>query len=97
MDNTCSHKFRDREDVNQWLVLWWQIVSGKFVPSKIDHVSMDIEKDMIDLICYEIENHTHHSICLNDTDPDLILSDINERIEASFQTILPEPSRFEKG
>lgn len=96
LDNTCSHKFRDREDVNQWLAVWWQIVSGVFEPRKPDHLNIDIENRTIDRICTEIENQHHHSICLNDPNPDLMLTELNERIKVSFQTILPEPSRFEK-
>ncbi len=96
LDNTCSHRFRDREDVNQWLTIWWQIASGKFVPRKPDFVSVSIEKHNIDRICAEIENQAHHSLCLHDTNPDLQLAYFNERIAASFQTILPNPSSFEK-
>ena len=60
-------------------------------------MSLGVEEHNIDRICADIEKQAHQSICLNDTNPDVMLTDLDRRIEASFQSILPEPSRFEKG
>ena len=32
LNDTCTHKFRDRRDVNQWLIRYWQLVKGNFAP-----------------------------------------------------------------
>lgn len=32
LDNTCKHRFRSRDDVNQWLIRYWHLAKGKFVP-----------------------------------------------------------------
>ncbi len=97
MDNTSSHKFRDREDVNQWLISWWQIASGAFAPRRPDHVNVRIEEQYMERISGEIRKRSHRSICLQDVNPDALMEDFDERIETSFRTILPDLSGFEKG
>ena len=46
--NTWSHKFRDRDDITQWLVEYWQYINGKFEPTstnigKMIHLSMTMK------------------------------------------------------
>ncbi|WGE57044.1 Stealth CR1 domain-containing protein [Actinobacillus equuli] len=65
---TCSHKFRQKDDITHWLVRYWQLCDGNFVPRDVNwgryyNISSEI-KD----ICTDIENSYHKVICLNDGD-----------------------------
>lgn len=93
---TSSHRFRNREDVNQWLAQWWQIASGEFEPRRIDAKNYGIKTETIGEICDDIRMQRHEMICLNDpvgcTDYDTLAS----RLHEAFETILPEKCSFEK-
>ena len=94
---TCMDKFRTKSNCNQWLMKFWQLASGNFIPR-----SMKIGK------CFHIKDRTFPSaleairtgkyklICLNDT---IYTSDFEKQkaqaIEA-FEQLLPEKSSFEK-
>ena len=94
---TCMDKFRTKSNCNQWLMKFWQLASGNFIPR-----SMKIGK------CFHIKDRTFPSaleairtgkyklICLNDT---IYTSDFEKQkaqaIEA-FEQLLPEKSCFEK-
>lgn len=64
--NTCSHKFREKTDITHWLVRYWQLCEGNFVPrttrfGKYYSISKDIK-----LIHNDIMYSKHKVICLND-------------------------------
>ena len=95
--NTCSHRFREFDDVNQYLFLWWQICKGVFVPAKIDEFySFFSMSGNLDAICTALRRHETPFICLNDS----VLSKEEfvykkEMINRVFDSIFPEKSSFE--
>ena len=93
---TTAHKFRFYTDVNQWLVLWWQIASGQFTPGKVDNVRCSAEAWAIDSICETIRSQSHDMICINDPDDPTDFETLSKRIQDAFETILPEKSSYEK-
>lgn len=93
--NTCRDRFRTSDNVNQWLVLWWQIASGQFTPTVIDNLVMTIQNDTIDELCDAIEQQSHDYICLNDPDIEINFEELASRLKCSFEKILPEKSSFE--
>ena len=96
LENTSSHKFRSREDVNQWLALWWQIVSGKFTPRKVDAGHYIVGMNNIDETCNVIKQQKMEMICIGDNcngEEFVLLSSL---LQDAFETILSNKSSFEK-
>ncbi len=68
LEKTTSHRFRTREDVNHWLMRYWQLCTGEFVPRSADFgVYYNIGNE-IEAILKDIKSSSHKVICLNDTD-----------------------------
>ena len=96
LQETTSHRFRDRGDLNQWVVQWWQIASGKFYPGKIDNGKFYAESWMTDAICEAIQTQSHDMICINDPDVPIDFEMVSRRIQNAFESILPNKCSFEK-
>lgn len=102
LDNTCSHKFREITDVNQWLFREWQIASGNFVNRKASFgKSFYIDRDGIQNLKNEIMKYITkqkgHMIAINDgpmSDQEFeqLILDLKE----CFEKIMPKKSSFEK-
>lgn len=92
---TSGNRFRTSDDVNQWVVLWWQVASGQFAPAVIDNLSGWIIEETIDSFCHCIETQEHDFICLNDGDIEVDVEMLSARLAASFEKILPIKSEFE--
>ena len=95
MRRTSMHKFRDREDVNQWLALWWQIAGGKFEPRRMNAGVYSISKDAIDEICQVIKTRKREMICLNDNAELQDYEFLSAKLTDAFERVLPEKSQFE--
>lgn len=103
LDRTCSHKFREVTDVNQWVFKEWQIASGNFVPrsakfGKSFYIDRDGISNLKKEILNSIKNQKYHMIAINDgpmTDEEY--SDLIKDLKNAFDTILPERCSFEKG
>lgn len=96
LDATCRDRFRTSDNVNQWLMLWWQVASGQFSPKVIDNLVNSVDEDTIGLLCETIEDQAHDYICLNDPEKEIDFDGLSERLHRSFEKILPEKSAFEK-
>ncbi len=96
LDNTSKHKFRNSQDVNQYLFENWQFCSGCFYPKGSHSKFINIFND-VDYACKMIKSRKYSMICLNDgvaNDNEFI--DAKNKINNSFEEILPEKSSFEK-
>lgn len=96
LERTSSHKFRDREDVNQWLALWWQAASGEFEPRRINSRTYGVTDGNISEICEDIKTQKYEMICLNDPEGDVNFEALAPRLRDAFEAILPEKSSFER-
>lgn len=100
MDETCSHKFRNTMDVNQWLMREWKICKGEFVPrgrkfGRSFHIDRKGLKILPDIQEY-IEKQKGKIVVINDgVMSEKEFDDAREKICSSFQKILPEKSEFE--
>ena len=93
LSQVTRNRLRDyHHDVNQWLMRYWQLCQGKFVPVSpgrglVYHVSdADVEQT--------IRNQRTGMVCLNDSDVD-DFERLQKKLEEAFQAILPEKSTFE--
>lgn len=66
LDKTSKHKFRSKEDVNQYLFTNWQMASGKFKPRKCSIGKFYLISDNNKNIVSAIEKQKYKLICLND-------------------------------
>lgn len=96
LDLTCSHKFRNDKDVNQWLARYWQLVNGKFVPGKLRKGNFLIIKENDKEIKDVIENQKNKMICLSDYITDIDFEAEKRFLNSCFEKILPEKCSFEK-
>lgn len=97
LNQTISHRFRTKEDVNQYIFKYWQLVTGKFVPRyrSIGKCFVIGEDDL--KISNAILKQQYKMICLNDNPcDDIEFAILKQKIDAYFSEILPEKSMFEK-
>lgn len=98
LDATCRRKFRSEKDVNQWLMRYWQMVSGEFYPSNTLKRSLNLDINDSTLMCIGqyVSQQRYELLCFNDSE---MLSDFEKAkalLKESFEHIFPEPSGFEK-
>lgn len=96
LDATCRNKFRTGLDVSQWLMRYWQLAKGEFVPDVLEKgrlftIQRDDEK-----IQDAILNQRYKMICLNDDINNVEFEREREFLITCFEKILPEKSDFEK-
>ena len=96
LKKTSSHKFRAADDVNQWVMLWWQVASGRFSPYNTDNLVCSANESTIDFLCNAIKTQSNDMICVNDGADENSFPRLAEGLMAAFETILPEKSSFEK-
>lgn len=96
---TCESKFRYINDLNQYVMRFWQLCSGQFYPFKIHSfgkcVSV-INTETAKYVSEQITKQKYRIICANDCLNDN--SDFDECktiINQSFEKLLPEKSDFE--
>ena len=97
LHQTCLHKFRTVEDVNQYLFRFWQLCSGEYYPinTRKDTEQIDITKEKLMLIKKIISKQEKKIVCLHDE----CWSDFEfckNEILKYFEEILPDKSSFEK-
>lgn len=95
LDRTCSHKFRSREDVNQYLFRYWQLVTGNFVPRRPDSVYYTLGQESAGEIRQALCSGKHQVVCVNDDPMEFDFREEQENLIRSFQQLFPEPSSFE--
>lgn len=99
LDDTSSHKFRSKLDLDNWLIRYWQLTRGNFYPigrhtkGKVYEIYNGIEQNQE--LFKIIENQSMPMICINDND-NVDFEPMKERIKQAFDKILPEKSSFEK-
>ena len=107
LNETSNTKFRKISDVNQYLFRYWQLVSGKFTPVSMrdcknlelfdgNDSNKGVDMSRVEYTCDIIKKQKFRMICLNDgysTEEQFL--DVKNRINESFQYILPNKSSFE--
>lgn len=97
LDETCRHRFRNSKDVSVWAFRYWRIMKGEFCPSSPNIGKLyEISKSNIEEICNCIFNQKYKMICLNDGIENDDYEFLKKKINASFNSILPEISSFER-
>lgn len=93
LDEVCSHKFRDYvRDVNQWLLRYWQLCKGEFVP--ISPKRGRCYDDVCEEALRTIRHQECEVICVNDS-REKDFEGSKRALHAAFENILPKRSQFE--
>ena len=107
LEQTSSHKFRDIRDVGQWLMEYWQIMSGNFHPRSKNFSafysadSMLANRKFLARLISDIKSSRHKLICINDNDNDTddasakALHEIVRAVQHAYSEVLPDKSAFE--
>ncbi len=102
LNKVCLNKFRTPNDVNQWLIREWQLVTNDFFPyskHKLGYL-VDFEKGDIDIIikqCQKIINKSKYKmICINDGDTINNFEYLKDEVNKLLETKFPEKSCFER-
>lgn len=96
LDDTCMDRFRTSDNVNQWVVLWWQIASGQFSPGVVDNLVSAVNENTIDEFCHAIMNQSREYVCVNDPEDQIDFEKLSTRLKGAFEKLLPDKSSFEK-
>lgn len=98
MDNTCSHKFRSDDQVNQWLMTAWNLAKGCFYPAngKTRGRIYNVSTKNINEVEAVIKGQLYPQVCLNDSERNDNPEKCSQIIVEAFDKILPHKSSFEK-
>lgn len=98
MDNTCSHKFRSDDQVNQWLAIAWNLAKGCFYPAngKTRGRIYNISTKNINEVEAVIKGQSYPQVCLNDSERNDDPERCSQIILDAFGEILGAKSSFEK-
>ena len=94
IDKTCRSKFRSNDDVTHWLIKYWQMCCGKFIPRSYEwgrKFTLGVDTDWEDAVCKQ----KYKVVCLNDAE-DLDFKKVQKQAVIAFESILPNKSSFEK-
>lgn len=99
LELTSEHKFRDSEDVNQYIFQYWQFMTGRFCPinSKRQGQFYYLGKQF-EQCCKAIKKQKYKMICINDDLQNLTEKELlyyQHGINDSFEKILYKKSKFE--
>lgn len=93
-EETYSHNFRTNEDINHWLIRYWQFCTGNFVPRSVKF-GRYFSIDDLNSIEEEIMFGNSKVICINDSDRVKDLKKTNDILENILKKKFPKKSKFE--
>lgn len=92
---TCSNRFRNKEDVNQWLFRYWNLVYGNIIPCSSKHGRLFTITNDNDKMYKAIKTRKYKMICCNDSGQYTDFSVEVKKLKDVFEQILPDKSAFE--
>ena len=98
MERTSRHRFRSDEDVNQWLLCTWNLVTGRFHPGNEKRMGgyVVLSERNLEKACEAVRRRRWPQICLNDAGAAADFGHCSKAMGAAFEAILPGKSGFEK-
>lgn len=95
LDEICQNKFRTSFDVNQYVIKYWQYMTGKFIPQSPQIGAFFMIGKHDDNIHNVIRSQKYKMVCLNDTADVGDFAGQKQKIQESFASIFPDKSSFE--
>ena len=96
LDKSSRNHFRAHTDVTQYLIRYWQLCTGEFVPRRTEGQMCLI--DMSNYLEYAegIKRGAYPMVSLNESCTPEEFQVIKEAINKALESLLPEKSSFEK-
>lgn len=91
--NTFKNKFRKKTDISNYLIRYFNIMEGNFIPR--GNIGKGFSVDSPDLFKY-ISKQQGKVVCLNDSKDNIDFVNCQKTINKSFEIILGEKSSYEK-
>ncbi len=93
----CQHRFRSKEDVNQYLLREWQKLSGQFHAKNIakDLRYFELQNDNRKLLD-TIRKQRMKMICINDANSAVDYVAVKAQLQQAFASVFPNKSQFER-
>lgn len=97
-EKTVSHRFRDAQDINQFIFNMEALLSGKFYPMNMNKQGRlySITDSNCDILCRDIERAKYKRICINDECGDKTFEEVSKKIIESFEKTFPRKSMYER-
>ncbi len=95
MRETSGHRFRNNNDVNQYIFRFWQLASGEFCPYTLHGRYFKIS-DNNDRIIDFMRKKKGRMICINDDEFQGDFEAVKQRINKELDRLYPDKSSFEK-
>lgn len=97
LDNTCYNRFRNSDDVNQYVFLNYQYANGLFTPYtwKGKRKFIRVKDKNIQNVAEMVATQRYQMICINDVD-NLNFEVAKSVINQAWEKVLPDKSKFEK-
>ena len=95
LDQTCRHRFRSREDVNQYLMRYWQLCKGDFVPRKPNSDYFTIGQKSAEEAEKILNDKRYSIVCVNDDPMGFDFEEEKNNLRDIFEKKFAVPSRFE--
>lgn len=96
LNETSLHKFRSDTDVSQWLIRYFQLMDGKFIPRDFNLGKFFIVGDDNRELVNTIKQQKYKIVCINDSNKNINFEKCKAEINKAFDTMLPNKSSFEK-
>lgn len=96
MHEACLNRFRGYNDISQWLMRYWNLCSGVFVPRSVYFGKYFVASKDNMTLCSYIRNKKGKVICINDQSTDFDFDMAKNEINAALNDILPEKCSYEK-
>ena len=96
LDHVCSHPFRHKEDVSQYVLREYEKLNQNFVPRNTKKFCRyyDLDEENSKLISM-IEGQKCPVVCINDSNHSIPYDRVKNQLDTAFRQILPEKSSFE--
>lgn len=95
LDLTCHNRVRTSQDVNQWLMRYWQFAKGLFIPAAPNKGRLLVIGDDDELIKRTILDCSEATVCLSDDNIEIDFEKEKQFLIQLFEQIYPEKSQFE--
>lgn len=95
LNTTCLNKFRGTNDINHWLMRYWNLCSGNFVPRSPKFGCYFNLAANNSVLCNHVRNRKSKVVCMNDMSTDFDFEKVKNEINDALQVVLGEKSSFE--
>ena len=96
LNRVCSHPFRHKEDVNQYVLREYEKLNQNFVPRNVkkfcQYYNLDAKNDRLISV---ITGQKCPAVCINDSNHSIPYKRVKKQLEVAFGKILPDKSSFE--